>query len=644
MTPVLAVHRRERRTREIEMNCELPEGSGGEVKVQASIGLKFYIRFTGNKRADMHRIVTVIGIVVLLLLLNSTLAYIINEGIEVADVSDLTKQYYTVWKFYNILGVRVKVELTGPMLLVHGEKSTFTYKILVGDAPSGWSLNITEVALKSGCFWHQPYYRYVQKLTKVLKGGESLTGQFTVNSTMETWRYYPGASHDCDPTLYVEYRAEFGANQVKDRMYLDYFASYDGNNMLVRMKAKELPLEIEPRISSVGIQGSSISIRGEIIIRNNQNWDMILTKYERCISKGLWPRNCYERKFPASTIIKSGGEYILKIDETVNIHLSGGNNPPFYVTYIIRYLYPGGYAENWLTLRVVRPFSGAEAQVTRQETKSPTTVTGVVKSPTTTATTAITTTTRPTVPLGGAPIGPGTPTYMDTFFGVLMLMVPIALVTIAGVAIAAYSTRKSRTIQSRPKAEETAQGPSEPTAQSPTQTSTQRTEPPPPTSQEETQSQTTPPSQPEQPKPPQPKLQTPAWLDARSKAIISKLASAKARIELGDLNDAILEIHKAVNATISLILEAEGLSMKGPNGKELKMTEKFRLIAERGWVSWNHRRYFIRLQNLRNRIEHDPERIHAPQTTASEVQELFRFHENFVRTSLRTLEELGSED
>jgi hypothetical protein len=43
---------------------------------------------------------------------------------------------------------------------------------------------------------------------------------------------------------------------------------------------------------------------------------------------------------------------------------------------------------------------------------------------------------------------------------------------------------------------------------------------------------------------------------------------------------------------------------------------------------------------LRNRIEHDPERIHAPQTTASEVQELFRFHENFVRTSLRTLEEL----
>jgi hypothetical protein len=142
---------------------------------------------------------------------------------------------------------------------------------------------------------------------------------------------------------------------------------------------------------------------------------------------------------------------------------------------------------------------------------------------------------------------------------------------------------------------------------------------------------------------PQPKLRTPPWLHERSSAIISKLASAKARIELGDLNDAILEIHKAVNATISLILEAEGLSMKDPDGYELSMSEKFRLLAERGWVSWNHRRYFIRLQDLRNKIEHDPERIHAPQTTASEVQELFRFHENFIRTSLRALKELAKE-
>jgi hypothetical protein len=339
------------------------------VGVQASIGLK-YIRATRNKQAGMHRIVTVIGIVVLLLLLNSTLAYAINEGIEVADVLDLTKEYYMVWKFYTILGVRVKVELTGPMLLIHGEKSTFTYRILVGDAPSGWSLNITEVALRSGCFWHQPDYRYVQKLTKVLKGGESLTGEFAVNSTMETWRYYPGRPWECDPRLIVEYIATFGANREADQIYLYFYVSYKGSEMNVRLRAKELPLEIRPKISSVRIERGSISIRGEIIIRNNQNWDIILTVYSRCISKILWPLNCDKWEFPASTVVKSGGEYILKIDETVNIYLSGGNNPPFYFTYMIGYLYPSGYAENWLPLRVVRPFSEAEAQVTRQETKA----------------------------------------------------------------------------------------------------------------------------------------------------------------------------------------------------------------------------------------------------------------------------------
>jgi len=503
------------------MNYVLPEGSGGEVGVQASLGLKFYIRSTGNEQVGMHRSVAVTGIVALLLLLDLTLAYAINEGIEVADVFDLTKQYYTVWEFYNILGVRVKVELTGPMLLIHGEKSTFTYRILVGEAPSGWSLNITEVALRSGCFWHQPYYRYVQKVTKVLKGGESLTGQFTVNSTMETWRYYPGSPWNCDPRLIVGYIATFGANQVKDTMYLNYYASYDGDKIDVRLRAKELPLEIKPSILSVGIERGSISIRGEIIIKNNQNWDIILTAYSRCISKGLWPRNCDKREFPASTIVKSGGEYILKIDETVNIYLSGGNNPPFYFTYKIGYLYPGGYAENWLTFRVVRPFSGTEAQVTRQETKSPTTATEVIKSPTTAATTTITTTTtKPAVPLGGAPIGPGTPTYTNMFFGILMLMVLIALVTISAVTIAAYLGRKARAMQIRLKAEETVQGPSEPTAQPTTQTSTQESEPSTPTGQEATQSQTAPPSHAEQTEPPKPKLQTPPWLRERSKAII----------------------------------------------------------------------------------------------------------------------------
>jgi uncharacterized ubiquitin-like protein YukD len=165
----------------------------------------------------------------------------------------------------------------------------------------------------------------------------------------------------------------------------------------------------------------------------------------------------------------------------------------------------------------------------------------------------------------------------------------------------------------------------------------------PPPSQTATPSTTAPTVHLDQPETPQPKLQTPKWLHARSSAILAKLSTARTllnfdKVNEAVVNDAILALYKAVNATISLILEAEGLSMKGPNGKELKMTEKSRLLAERGWVSWNDRRYFIRLQNLRNRIEHSPESIHLPQTTHSEAKRLLRYHEGFVRNSLKKLE------
>jgi len=580
----------------------------------------------------MHKLVATIGIVFLLLSLNSTLTYADTEGVvEVVNIYDLSREYYTVKEVYNILGVRVTLEMTTPRLFINGENHTFTYRVLVGDAPSDWILNVTKVTFSGECVSRE----HVQRPAKVLKGGESLTGQFTVKTEKNL---YPGFWTNCYPKITISYFARFGTNREEDR-----------NTVLARVpiRSKELPLEFKPNIIARVVEPISyrlgeIRLIGEIKIKNVQSWDIIIKEYRYSCShespeKVIGPV-CGNREL-SSVILRPGQEYVLKVDyDTYYERL------PIYVKYGVLYLYPGGQAANWIVLRITKSSSSAEIQAARQETKSPVTTTAATKSPTTAATTAITTTTGPPGGPGGAPVWPVTPAYTNTFFGILMLMVPIALVTVVGIATAAYSARKSRAIRSKPKAEETAQGPSEPTAQPTTQTSTQETEPSPPTSQEATQSQTTPPSQDEQPKPPRPKLRTPAWLEARSKAIISKLASAKARIELGDLNDAILEIHKAVNATISLILEAEGLSAKGPDGKELSMSEKFRLIAERGWVSWNHRRYFIRLQNLRNRIEHDPERIHAPQTTASEVQELFRFHENFVRTSLRTLEELGRED
>jgi hypothetical protein len=576
-----------------------------------------------NKWVNLFKLITITESIVLLLCLSPTFTYADTGDAEVLDIYKLSQEYYSLKEVYNVLGVRVSLEMTSPKLLINGENHTFTYRVQVGDAPSSWLLNITEIYLHSG---HDCFPDYVQKVRTVLRSGESLTGQFTVRAIRTNLN--PGSYASCDLHLLIKYFAEFGANRIRD------WASVTSSD--VYMKSRELPLELRPKIFAsierrkYGLAEYKIlRFSGEIKVKNVQSWDIILTGYTLCYSesfeRALFGGYCRSNEFPSSTVLKPGEEYVLIVEEE-STFVFDEPKPPWYIKYVIYYLYPNGRVESWLALRISRETTIIGTQMARGTT------------------TAITTATRPTVPLGGAPIGPGTPTYMDTFFGVLMLMVPIALVTIAGVAIAAYSARKSRTMQSRPKAEETTQVPSEPTDQSTTQVGTQRTEPSPPTSQETTQSRTAPPSQPEQPKPPQPKLQTPAWLHARSKAIISKLASAKTRIELGDLNDAILEIHKAVNATISLILEAEGLSMKGPDGKELSMSEKFRLLAERGWVSWNHRRYFIRLQNLRNRIEHYPERIHAPQTTASEVQELFRFHENFVRTSLRTLEELGRED
>jgi uncharacterized ubiquitin-like protein YukD len=168
-----------------------------------------------------------------------------------------------------------------------------------------------------------------------------------------------------------------------------------------------------------------------------------------------------------------------------------------------------------------------------------------------------------------------------------------------------------------------------------------------PPSQAATPSATVPTGQLDQPETPQPKLRTPTWLHARSSAILAKLSTARTllnfdKVNEAVVNDSILALYKAVNATISLILEAEGLSLKRPDGKELKMSEKVKLLVERGWIERRFARYFIRLKNLRNRIEHSPESLHLPQTTHSEAKRLLRFHEGFVKASLRKLEAIGT--
>lgn len=122
--------------------------------------------------------------------------------------------------------------------------------------------------------------------------------------------------------------------------------------------------------------------------------------------------------------------------------------------------------------------------------------------------------------------------------------------------------------------------------------------------------------------PNRPKIEQPplASLHERSTAILSKLASAREQFNYGEETYAILDLYRAVNATISLILEAEGLSSRGPDGKELPMKEKVRLLVERGWVSPNDVRYFRLLQSIRNKILHSPERIHETKILTEQIQ------------------------
>jgi hypothetical protein len=522
---------------------------------------------------------TIVGIVVLLLILRAAPTYADTNSVDVVNIYELSREYYTKKEVYDILGVSVTVELTVPKLLVNGENYTFTYRVLIGDAPSGWALNITEVYLDDGVYG-DCFRRSVQRPTIVLKGGESLTGQFKTEVEGEL---IPGSFAICYPRVIIRYLAKFGVNWRKDEH------TVSGTSWI---KSRELPLELGPNIST-SIERANvvwgvydIRLNGGIKIRNIWSWDIILTGYKGCVSTKAHPESIFHRACGlgqrlSSIVLKPGEEYVIRIDDSYTFY----HEPPWYVAYIIEYLYPDGRAENWIVLRL----SGVTSAVGTREAKSPTTATA----------TTMTTRTEPAEPLPGVAVGSAM-RAAESGIALALTLAPIALVAIAAIAYAAR--RRSRVVP-------------------------------------------VPPSQPEQPTPGmaepqravQPRPPPLPEMGARVSAILSKLASARTRLDMGEVNDAILDLHKAVNATISLILEAEGLSAKRPNGRELTMREKFRLLAGRGWVGRGSARHFARLQALRNRIEHYPERIHAPQATASEAEGLLRFHEDFVRASLRRL-------
>jgi hypothetical protein len=270
----------------------------------------------------MRRIVTIAGIVVLLLLfLNLTLTYATTYEVEVVNGYDLSKEYFTVRKYYNILNVNVTLEVIVPKLLINGVNYTFTYKVLVGDTPSGWILNISKVIFTDdrNCISQS----YVQRPAKALRGGESMVGQFTVKAETDL---APGfIKEGCHPQVVITYFANFGLNQDKGEI------SITGDIPIV---AKELPLEVKPNITAgvtepTGYYPGKIHLSGEIKIKNIQSWDIIIKRYYyNCDGESLeevFTKECKSSSPELSSIVlRPGQEYAIKVD---------------YSTYYKKYLY-----------------------------------------------------------------------------------------------------------------------------------------------------------------------------------------------------------------------------------------------------------------------------------------------------------------
>jgi hypothetical protein len=127
-------------------------------------------------------------------------------------------------------------------------------------------------------------------------------------------------------------------------------------------------------------------------------------------------------------------------------------------------------------------------------------------------------------------------------------------------------------------------------------------------------------------------------LDEKSSAILSELSSARSHLKNGKINEAVLDLYEAVNETINLILEAEGLELRRPDGRELTVRRKFRLLVERDWVGRGAAYFFAHLQTLRNRVMRTPESITI---MVDEVKLLLSFHALFVKVSLKKLKSLS---
>ena len=239
---------------------------------------------------------------------------------------------------FEVLGVSVYLNLTHPRLLVDGENFTFAYSLVVGDAPTGWRLNITRAVLEGSCI-----QRVDTVVNKVLTGRQQLADKFNVKVS---GKLYPGYTGGCGVAVRLDYNAVFGENRASANFPV---------NRVIPMKSRELPLGLSFGVLGVsrGKYGEGYVFNASIRVRNTLNSEIIVTslKYCRWTSESS-PENiigCFwYTKTLSSIVLKPGEERVLTYENAVL------GDKPNHVTFVVQYLYGGGRAENWLVLRVVK--------------------------------------------------------------------------------------------------------------------------------------------------------------------------------------------------------------------------------------------------------------------------------------------------
>jgi hypothetical protein len=496
------------------------------------------------------------------------------------DIYELAKTYSTTSRSFTVLGVSVKVNFTYPRLLINDEQFTFSYKVVVGNAPQGWQINVTDVTLSyvsRRCFAPT-----VQKINKVLKGGEQLFGGFTVVPII---KLDPGYTTTlCDTDITIRYEAVFGQNRETSSLVV---------SANPKAKSKELPLRL-----SLDVSGANVGVR----VKNLQNGDISITAIKYCD----WYPDSPDKLIGCSWWETSLSDIVVKPGEERLIPLRDFKleNREGHIAFVLQYLYAGGRAENWLVLRVSRePAAGVAGTVIQTKTFTPTQVG------------TLTTRAKETKPEPRPPILPDIlllPLRIVLFvidnFGLL-----VALLTGFVVLAVIYSVLKEKRIK-----------PAE----------TLRPQQPPPAGSDQSMRVEPPESR---------RLKTPAGLSERIHAILGGLNRAgKYYFELNDERNSVLSLYEAVNGTLNLLLEAEGLSYVSIDDPRIEITirEKARLLFPRGWISQKTAGYFTRLELLRKMASIPDATIYSRIAKPGEVGKLLKFFNSYVQNVIKRLRDL----